>query len=294
LGPILRMMKKLLLFWFVLGFYSAVMAAGHVELRIAPEDVNTSGYSNSETITIQLYATGFYTDYPNDINDTIGFMDIASITTDNGGTASAPVLHPKLEDPTSSAGTIVNSGGVLIEDIHGNKGLDLYGITPFPAVLWECEFHIPDAPLSSIITIGMSGLVLKNIGYQTIEPAYTVSGPLEIQMACCSGDTNNDGCYNLADYNRMKADIAYANYLLTGGSTTDPNYNIWPSDPCVGFLWNVCCDVTGDGVYNLGDYNKIKGDISYANYLLTGGSTTDPNYNIWPGNATVGFLWPCN
>ena len=285
------MMKKLLLLWVVLAFCSSVMAAGHIELRIAPEDVNLGGYQASDTITIQIYATGFYENHP---YDTIGYMDIAAVLTDNGGTASAPDLHDTLELGTGiSAGTIVNSGGVLIEDIHGSKGDDYDGVYPFPAVLWECEFHIPDAPLSSIITISLDGLSLKNVGYNDPVPMYTVGGPLEIQMACCPGDTNNDGCYNLADYDRVKGNIAYANYLHTGGSTTDPNFNIWEGNATVGFLWDACCDVTGDGVYNLADYDRIKGNIAYANYLHTGGSTTDPNFNIWPGNPTVGFLWPC-
>ncbi len=288
------MMEKLLLFGVVLGFCSSVMAAGHVELRIAPEDVNLGGYQASDTITIQLYATDFYTAYP---NDSIGFMDIAAVLTDNGGTASAPSLHSALAVGTggsSSPGDVINSGGVLIEDIRGYIiGGDLVGVYSFPAVLWECEFHIPDAPLSSIITISLSGLSLKSVGYFTIDPAYTVGEPLEIHMACCPGDTNNDGAYNKADYTRMGGDLNYANWLHTGGSLTDPNFNIWEGNTTVGFLWDICCDINKDGVYNKGDYTRVGGDLNYANWLHTGGSLTDPNFNIWPGNPTVGFLWPC-
>jgi len=175
------MMKKLLLLGIVWVFCSSVMAAGHIELRIAPGDVNPSGYEYSNTITIQIYATGFYTNFP---GDTIGFMDIAAVLTDNGGTASAPDLHDTLELGIGiSAGTIVNSGGVLIEDIRGYKaGQDLVGVYPFPAVLWECEFHIPDVPPSSVITISLSGLELQTITYQTITPVYTVSESLEIHV----------------------------------------------------------------------------------------------------------------
>ncbi|MBA7687724.1 hypothetical protein ES703_96190 [subsurface metagenome] len=57
------MMKKLLLLGIVSAFCSSVMAAGHIELRIAPEDVNLGGYQASETVTIQIYATDFYTDF---------------------------------------------------------------------------------------------------------------------------------------------------------------------------------------------------------------------------------------
>jgi len=174
-------MKSFLLLGIVLALCSSAMAAGHIELRIAPEDVNPGGYQASDTITIQIYATGFYTDYP---SDTIGFMDIDSINTNNGGTASAPDLHDTLEAGFGiSAGTVINSGGILIENIRGYKAaLDLVGVYPFPAVLWECEFHIPDLPYSSIITISLSGLSLTNVGNQTIVPSYTVSGPLEIHV----------------------------------------------------------------------------------------------------------------
>ena len=174
-------MRSFLVLGIVLALSSSVMAAGNIELRIAPGDVNPSGYSYSDTITIQIYATGFYGNYP---GDTIGFMDISSINTDNGGTASGPELHDTLELGTGiSAGTIVNSGGVLIEDIRGYMPIgDLDGVTPFPAVFHSFEFHVPDLPYSSEITISLNGLSLKNVTFNTIEPVYTVSGPLEIHV----------------------------------------------------------------------------------------------------------------
>ena len=162
-----------------------LQAVGNVEFRVAPDDVKSGGYEHSDTITIQIYATGFYEDYP---FDTIGYMDIAAIKTDNGGMASAPVLHPKLEGLFFSAGTIVNSGGVLIEDIRGSITIgDFEGVTPFPAVLHSFEFHIPDLPHSSIITLGLDGLSLRNVGFFPIEPAFTVAGPLEIHVISTSG-----------------------------------------------------------------------------------------------------------
>jgi len=172
------MMRSFLVLGIVLALCSSAMAAGNIELRVNPDQAQ-SGYLPSTTITIELYATGFY---ENESYDTIGFINIASITTDNGGTASAPVLHPKLEGYAFSAGTIVNSGGVLIENVHGNKGTDLEGVTPFPAVLWECEFHIPSVSYSTNISIGLSGLELWNVTFNTIEPAYTARGPLEIHV----------------------------------------------------------------------------------------------------------------
>ena len=282
------MMEKLLLLGVVLAFCSSVMAAGHVELRIAPDDVNLAGYYHSETITIQIYATGFYTDYP---NDTIGFMDIAAVLTDNGGTASAPDLHDTLELGTGiSAGTIVNSGGVLIEDIHGSKGGDLVGVYPFPAVLWECEFHIPDAPLSSIITISLDGLSLKSLGYNDPVPMYTVGEPLEINMACCPGGTDNDGDIDIDDFYRFLGDLSYAYYLT--GLTGTAEYIITPAHPDTSFLWDPCLDTDNDVDCDIDDFYKILGDLSYAYYLT--GLTGTAEYIITPTHPDTGFLWPCN
>ena len=118
-------------------------------------------------------------------------------------------------------------------------------------------------------------------------------GGVYVVVTRCAGDTNNDGCYNKADYTRVGGDLNYANWLHTGGSLTDPNFNIWEGNATVGFLWDICCDINKDGVYNKDDYTRIGGDLNYANWLHTGGSLTDPNFNIWPGNPTVGFLWPC-
>ena len=125
-----NMMKSFLFLGIVLALSSSAIAAGNIELRVDPADAK-SGYEYSDTITIQLYATGFY---ENESYDTIGFINIASITTDNGGTASSPVLHTKLSNLIFSAGTIVNSGGVLIENIFGNKGLDLEGVYPLSLI----------------------------------------------------------------------------------------------------------------------------------------------------------------
>ncbi|MBA7687723.1 hypothetical protein ES703_96189 [subsurface metagenome] len=72
--------------------------------------------------------------------------------------------------------------GVLIEDVYGNKGLDLVGVYPFPAVLHQFEFHVPDLPASNIITISLNGLSLKNVTFDPIDPAYIVSGSLEIHV----------------------------------------------------------------------------------------------------------------
>jgi len=172
-------MKRLFVAVLLLAVTSSAVA-GLVELRVSPDDAFL--YIASDTITIQLYATDFYTDYP---YDTIGFMDIAAIKTDNGGTASSPGLHTALQPGVGvSTGDIVNSGGILIEDIRGYiEQDDLVGVYPFPAVLYEFEFHIPDIMWSTIITISLDGLSLKNLGYNDPVPYYTQSTLLELHLA---------------------------------------------------------------------------------------------------------------
>ncbi len=282
-------MKKILLFGIVLLFPSLVTAAGHVELRVAPEDVNLAGYQPSETITIQVYATGFYT---NSSDDTIGFVDVAAITTDNNGIASAPSLHSELDRFDVSPGTIVNSGGVLISNIAGYMSFgDLDGVTPFPAVLWECEFHIPDLTYSSIITISLDGLSLKNVGFNDIDPAYTVSGLLEIHVVsvCCPGDTDNDGDIDFDDFTEILVLLVSVG-LERKQQSLEPWYLIECSDP----NYNECMDLDSDSDFDIHDYNRIKANISYANWLLTGGPPADPCYMITPDDPCVGFLWPCD
>ena len=172
-------MRSYLFLGIVLAFSSSAMAAGNIELRVNPDQAQ-SGYLPSTTITVELYATGFYEDYP---YDTIGYINIVAVQTDNGGTASSPSLHSELLGTGNNPGTIANSGGVLISDVAGSYSQgDLDGVTTFPAVLWECEFHIPDLPYSSEITISLNGLSLKNVGFNPVEPVYTVSGPLEIHV----------------------------------------------------------------------------------------------------------------
>jgi len=50
------MMRSFLFLGVLLALCSSAMAAGNIELRVAPGDVNPSGYSYSDTITIQIYA----------------------------------------------------------------------------------------------------------------------------------------------------------------------------------------------------------------------------------------------
>jgi len=174
------MMKKFLVLVVVLALSSSAMA-GLVELKIAGPQTE---YYPSETITIQVYATEFSTDFP---SDSIGFMDIASMASDVDAIASNPSLNAALANGTipdsTSPGDVLNEEGTLIQDIRGyiEQG-DLVGVvfTEGAAVLYEFELHIPDAPYSTIITITMNGLDLYNLGYN--DPGYTATNTLEIHV----------------------------------------------------------------------------------------------------------------
>lgn len=176
------MMKKFLVLVVVLALSSSAMA-GLVELRVNPDDALLP-FEPSTTITIEVYATEFSTDFP---SDSIGFMDIASMASDVDAIASNPSLNAALANGTipdsTSPGDVLNEEGTLIQDIRGyiEQG-DLVGVvfTEGAAVLYEFELHIPNVEYSTIITITMNGLDLYNLGYN--DPGYTATNTLEIHV----------------------------------------------------------------------------------------------------------------
>jgi len=174
------MMKKFLVLVVVLALSSSAMA-GLVELKIAGPQTE---YYPSETITIQVYATEFSTDFP---SDSIGFMDIASMASDVDAIASNPSLNAALANGTipdsTSPGDVLNEEGTLIQDIRGYIEYgELVGVvfTEGAAVLYEFELHIPNVEYSTMITITMNGLDLYNLGYN--DPGYTATNTLEIHV----------------------------------------------------------------------------------------------------------------
>ena len=174
------MMKKFLVLVVVLALSSSAMA-GLVELKIAGPQTE---YYPSETITIQVYATEFSTDFP---SDSIGFMDIASMASDVDAIASNPSLNAALANGTipdsTSPGDVLNEEGTLIQDIRGYIEYgELVGVvfTEGAAVLYEFELHIPNVEYSTMITITMNGLDLYNLGYN--DPGYTAADTLEIHV----------------------------------------------------------------------------------------------------------------
>jgi hypothetical protein len=105
----------------------------------------------------------------------------------------------------------------------------------------------------------------------------------DVSPICCPLDQDNDGDYDLDDYNTMKGKLNYANYLTS-------EYLVEPGDPNTGFLWDGCCDgKTQDNDIDLDDYNTLKGKLNYAKYL------TD-EYRIVPDDPcdpNANFLWDC-
>ncbi len=157
-------------------------------------------------------------------------------------------------------GVVTDDGTPVAElvDLPGDTlpGLDSNGVTTEMGSLYELGV-VPGPPQSGTMykvrvgklpsnlcirtNVSRAGIVLENgDSSEDISPSFTTNLPLCVALAgagCCPGDTNNDGCYNLADYNKMKGDISFANFLWTGGDIVDPNYNIWPGNATVGFLW---------------------------------------------------------
>jgi len=212
-------------------------------------------------------------------------LTIGTATTNNGGTASNPQLHSKF---SGTPGTIVNSGGILIQNVDGIVTMgDFVGI-PNGEVGWWFDYQVPDVPASTIIAIDLTGLVIRDAFGNTMSVTY--GGALEIHVTeppCCPGDTDNDGDIDIDDYYRFLSDLSYALWLCI-----PPDCDIYPGNPITGFLWDPCLDLESDGDIDIDDYYKILGDLSYAYYLT--GLNGPPVYLIAPGDPNTGFLWPCN
>jgi hypothetical protein len=129
------MMKKLVAMLMVLGIASVALAAPM--LRVDPAQAKND-YSPSDTITIQLYDTGNVIE-----------MEFDAITDNPGGTArgtaSNEVFNPGWN--TMLAGSL-NADGLLVEWPAG-----LMASGSVSGVLYSFNYHVPDMPNSSIITI---------------------------------------------------------------------------------------------------------------------------------------------
>ena len=131
-------MKNLLTILLVLAMASAASAV--VVFEVDPEDAKDS-YMPSDIITINVVA-----------DHGVGSVGIGAIVTDKGGTATVIGLNPLLSQAPLQQGTPINDGTTLIEYIAGNVPLVAPEL-PAGAVLYSFEFHVPQVPDSTIITI---------------------------------------------------------------------------------------------------------------------------------------------
>jgi hypothetical protein len=146
-------MKKLLVLTLVLGI-TQVSWSDSIPLavmQVAPAN-QKDHYVPSDHFTIQVVA-----DFP------VGMLGIDYVY--GPPTASAPVLNAAFTQSPLFPGTVVNSGGVLIKTIAG-------GIADYPEiqpgqVLWQFEYHMPDVPFSTYITISAVGVAIGNLDYST-------------------------------------------------------------------------------------------------------------------------------
>ncbi len=131
-------MKKLLIFMLVLGMTSSAWAT--LTWTVSPDK---ESYAPSDIITIGIIADYY-----------VGQMNIDDVFTDTGGTASNPALHTLLQEGQYSDGIVENTGGLLIRDPYGQiAGFEILDGVPTGETVWSFEFHVPDVPPSTIITI---------------------------------------------------------------------------------------------------------------------------------------------
>jgi hypothetical protein len=130
------MMKKLVSLLLILAITS-VASALTVSYQVDPVKDH---YEPSEVITVTVVADA----------ECIGAAIGATVS--DGGTAQDPLyLAPELS-VLANPGTIVNAGGVLVEFMSGSAPFGAAGVAA-GNVIWSFEFHVPDVPPSTIITI---------------------------------------------------------------------------------------------------------------------------------------------
>ena len=133
----------------------SVAPAATAWLEIAnPQD----SYLPSDIVVIQIVTDAV------DVADGASQISVGSITTDSGGTAQAPwAVNPGFDWAMFlNPGTVVNDGTTLITGMNGNIG---FGSPNVLGILASFEFHVPELPESSIITIDdfIEGSTLTNV-----------------------------------------------------------------------------------------------------------------------------------
>ena len=160
-------MKKLLILVAVLVFSTATMA-GTVSVVVEPD----GPYTPSQIVTVTVVGDGFPSpsdEPPGTQLTVIGNMVIDSLTSTHLGAEAVGTLHSALGTGVVDAGDLVN---VVPDLITGILGGIVMGSGNFPGdgeALYTYEFHVPQVPDSTIITLGIDGLVLKNAFGQLLD-----------------------------------------------------------------------------------------------------------------------------
>ncbi len=157
-------MKKLMVLMLVLGMASSAWAT--LSWTVSPAGPS---YIPSDIITIGIVAD-FY----------VGIMSIDDILSSNGGTASSPALHALLQTGKYHDGIVENVGGVLIREPYGMIiGYEIDEGVPPGETVWSFQYHVPDLPPSTIITISATRVDIADAWYMDVD--YSIE-PLEIHV----------------------------------------------------------------------------------------------------------------
>jgi hypothetical protein len=145
------MMKKFLIFVLVLGMTSSAWAT-LASFVVAPEDVKDN-YAPSDWISIGVVAD-FY----------VGLFGINHVYGEP--TASSPYLHTLLNSGIVNPGVVKNEGGVLVQGMMGQiAGANIEDGIPPGQIIWGFEYHVPDVPPSTILTITADGVDIADAWY---------------------------------------------------------------------------------------------------------------------------------
>ena len=163
-------MKKYLVVLLVLAM-ATYASAGTCWLQVDPDDAETS-YAPSDIITIQLVADA----------DATGYM--LDSTRDNVGNLTAQSVSHNASWGAGGPGTVVNDGTVLTQWASGTVSGTGVWIDAGES-LWEMEYHIPDVPDSTWITLSADLVNALYFMYQVDfldETQDTTIDPVEIHV----------------------------------------------------------------------------------------------------------------
>ena len=166
-------MKKFLILGLVLAIASYA-AAATVSLVVDQEDAKTS-YEESDIITINLIGSGFTAGMPD------GFCSLTINAIMGPGIASGQTVSDAYLPQMQQDGTAVNNGTTLISGpITGTAAMGDYVGVPNGQAAYTFEYHVPDVPDSTIITLYIDGITVG--GSFGAPVTLTAVNPLELHV----------------------------------------------------------------------------------------------------------------